>query len=183
MVTKNAIQAIAIFAVLSLVSACYTPAQSTAQADGARTIPAAGVFAARSAPVAAPTPPPALPPVAAPAPPVPKKIVLRGVNFEFDSDAIRSDDKAVLDAAIDALRSNPAVKVKISGFTDSTGPETYNEGLSERRAASVSAYLSANGIDASRLTIEGNGPASPVADNGTRDGRAQNRRVELSTSR
>lgn len=175
---------VGIFAVFSLVSACYTPAPSMADADGSRTIPVAGVFAGRAAPapVAAPTPP-ALPPVAAPPPPVPQKIVLRGVNFEFDSDAIRSDDQAVLDAAIEALRADPAVKVKITGFTDSTGPDAHNQMLSKRRAASVGDYLSSKGVDSSRLTVDGMGPSNPVADNATRDGRAQNRRVELSTSR
>ena len=175
---------VAVFAVLSLVSACYTPAQSTADA-GSGTIPLAGVFGGRSkaAPVAAPTPRRALPPVAAPPPPVPKKIVLRGVNFSFDSDAIQPEDKAVLDAAIEALREDPGVKVKISGFTDSTGPEAYNQALSERRAAAVRDYLGSRGIAQGRLSSEGMGTSSPVADNGTRDGRAQNRRVELSTSR
>jgi OOP family OmpA-OmpF porin len=85
----------------------------------------------------------------------------------------------ILQAAVEALNESPGVRVEVGGHTDSTGPEAYNLGLSERRAGSVADYLSANGIDASRLTVVGFGEANPVADNGTRDGRAQNRRTEL----
>ncbi|MCG9703103.1 OmpA family protein [Vibrio natriegens] len=59
------------------------------------------------------------------------------------------------------------------------GPATYNMGLSERRAQSVADYLAQQGIDASRLTVIGLGENSPVASNETKEGRAQNRRVEV----
>jgi OOP family OmpA-OmpF porin len=114
-----------------------------------------------------------------PAPPVARRIVLRGVNFAFDSAALTPEAEVILQAAVEALNESPGVRVEVGGHTDSTGPEAYNLGLSERRAGSVADYLSANGIDASRLTVVGFGEANPVADNGTRDGRAQNRRTEL----
>ncbi len=73
--------------------------------------------------------------------------------------------------------------VDIAGHTCSVGPEDYNLGLSERRANAVVGYLSANGIGRARLTAQGFGEAQPVADNASRDGRAQNRRVELTPNR
>ena len=116
------------------------------------------------------------PPVAAPPP---KKIVLRGVNFDFDRSEVRGDDKAVLDAAIETLRENPNARVKIAGYTDDAGAEEYNQGLSERRASAVLEYLMNGGVEANRLGSVGHGASNPVADNATRDGRTQNRRVEL----
>ena len=118
------------------------------------------------------------PPVAAPPPPT--KIVLRGVNFDFDKAEIRDDDKAVLDAAIETLKENPNTSVKIAGFTDNIGTEEHNQGLSERRASTVLEYLMNGGVEAQRLDSAGMGMSDPVAGNDTRDGRAQNRRVELS---
>jgi OOP family OmpA-OmpF porin len=134
-----------------------------------------GLTTTATAPVRAlakPAPPP-------PPPPVARKIVLRGVNFAFDSAALTPEAEVILQAAVEALNESPGVRVQVAGHTDSTGPEAYNQGLSERRARSVADYLSANGISASRLTVVGFGEAQPVADNGTRDGRAQNRRTEL----
>jgi outer membrane protein OmpA-like peptidoglycan-associated protein len=131
-------------------------------------------------------PPPPPPPVAEvppppppPAPPMQKKIVLRGVNFDFDKATIRSDARPVLDEAINILKSQGGVAVIAEGHTDSTGPEAYNMTLSQRRAKAVRDYLVAGGIDASRIETVGYGETQPVADNSTRDGRAQNRRVEL----
>jgi len=68
----------------------------------------------------------------------------------------------------------------VGGHTDSYGTEEYNMGLSVRRARAVADYLVAGGIDRSRLRVEGYGETQPVASNDTEDGRAQNRRVELS---
>jgi OOP family OmpA-OmpF porin len=137
---------------------------------------------------AAEPPPPPPPPRAAPAPPpppppapAPARIVLRGVNFDFDKADIRPDAQVILDSAAEILRESPSTRVEVAGHTDSTGPDDYNQGLSERRARSVVNYLVDKGVEADRLTPVGHGEAQPVADNGTRDGRAQNRRVELNT--
>jgi OOP family OmpA-OmpF porin len=108
-----------------------------------------------------------------------KTIVLRGINFDFDSAVIKPEFEGVLDAGIEALKENPGVSVQVAGYTDSVGTDEYNQGLSERRANAVLGYLSTHGIDASRLSAVGNGESNPVADNATADGRAQNRRVEL----
>ncbi len=122
-----------------------------------------------------PPPPPAPPPPAS----VKRKIVLRGVNFDFDRSDIRPDARPILDAAIDVLQEEPGVDVAIEGYTDSTGTEQYNQRLSQRRAESVRGYLIDGGIPALRLTAVGYGELDPVASNDTEDGRAQNRRVEL----
>jgi len=122
---------------------------------------------------------PARPTAAARRMPAARPLALRGVNFGFDSDQIRSEDQAILDAAIEALTDNSAVRVEVAGHSDSTGPEDYNLGLSERRAKGVREYLLKGGVSAEQLEALGVGESNPVADNGTRDGRAQNRRVEL----
>ncbi len=121
-----------------------------------------------------------VPQVAVAAPPAPKrKIILRGVNFDFDKSNIRPDAAPILDAAIATLKEDPDARVAVEGYTDSIGSEAYNEGLSQRRAESVVDYLVAGGIARSRLEPIGMGESDPVATNETEDGRAQNRRVEL----
>jgi OOP family OmpA-OmpF porin len=127
------------------------------------------------APAPAVTPAPA----PAPAPRTAQRIVLRGVNFDFDRAEIRPDAAVILDEAASILNENPGVRVEVAGHTDATGTDEYNQGLSERRAQSVVDYLAGKGVSAGRLDAAGYGESKPVADNGTRDGRAQNRRVEL----
>ncbi|MAE93671.1 MAG: hypothetical protein CL910_03325 [Deltaproteobacteria bacterium] len=111
--------------------------------------------------------------------PVAERIVLRGVNFDFDKSAIRPDAAVILDEAIRILADRSEVRLRVEGHTDWTGTDAYNQGLSERRASSVRDYLVAHGIDAGRLTTAGFGESQPIATNETREGRALNRRVEL----
>jgi OOP family OmpA-OmpF porin len=110
---------------------------------------------------------------------VAEKIVLRGVNFDFDKAEIRPDAAIVLDEVVSILSGRPEVRVRVEGHTDATGPEAYNQGLSERRATSVLEYLVEHGIGAARLRAVGHGETKPIANNDTREGRALNRRVEL----
>lgn len=110
-----------------------------------------------------------------------RSIVLRGINFDFDKANIKPEAEGVLDAAAEVLKENPDVRVRVGGHTDSVGTDEYNQGLSERRAKAVRDYLASHGVDGSRLTAVGYGESQPVADNGTADGRAQNRRVALDT--
>jgi len=132
---------------------------------------------------AAPPPPPPPPPVAAepPAapPPVKKRIVLRGVTFDFNKAEVRADSRPVLDEAVATLRTNPAVSIVVAGYTDAVGSEDYNQALSLRRAEAVYRYLVNRGVAPERLRVLGYGKTHPVADNATESGRAQNRRVEL----
>jgi len=124
--------------------------------------------------------PPAPPAKPAPAPaPMKEKIVLRGVNFDFDKSNIRPDAKVILDEAASILGRNPDVAVAVNGYTDSVGTDAYNQKLSQRRADSVKGYLVGKGVSASRLSTQGFGESNPVASNSTKDGRAMNRRVEL----
>jgi len=124
----------------------------------------------------APPPPPPPPP-----PPVrtARKIVLRGVNFDFNKSNIRADARPILDEAIRTLQEERDVEVSVEGHTDAIGSIPYNQRLSERRANSVADYLARGGIPRSRLQTVGYGKTQPVATNDTADGRAQNRRVEL----
>jgi OOP family OmpA-OmpF porin len=120
-----------------------------------------------------------------PAPPPPPKpletpLVLEGVNFKTNSAELNATAEAILDDVAESLRANPEVNVDISGYTDSTGSDAYNLKLSQGRADSVMRYLVSKGVAASRLTAKGYGEAKPVADNATPEGRARNRRVELS---
>jgi len=128
-----------------------------------------------------PPPPPTPAPTPAPVaePPVKKRIVLRGVNFDFDKSNIRPVDVPILEEAVKTLTESGLPAVIAIGHTDSIGTEQYNQRLSERRADSVRAWLIAHGIPADKITAEGRGESDPVASNETADGRAQNRRVEL----
>ena len=101
------------------------------------------------------------------------------VTFAFDSSDLTSVAKANLDKLSQVLINNPDTNINIYGHTDSKGADDYNQKLSERRANSVKAYLSAKGIAASRLFVLGEGETMPVATNDTEAGRAQNRRVEF----
>ena len=136
----------------------------------------------------APSPPPPAPPPRRAAPPpsrprggeaVRERIVLRGVNFDFDKAEIRGDAAVILDEAASILNRTRGVGVRVEGHTDSTGPAAYNQNLSERRAAAVKRYLVERGVSASRLQTVGMGENNPIASNDTRDGRSVNRRVEL----
>ncbi len=111
---------------------------------------------------------------------VPKveKIVLRGVNFDTASAKIKHESFAILDNNVAALKKTNK-NVVIVGYTDSQGKEASNIKLSQARANSVKAYFESKGIDASRISTQGMGPANPVADNKTAEGRAENRRIEL----
>lgn len=99
------------------------------------------------------------------------------VDFGFDNTVISAAYAPLFDNAIYVLQKNPSITVELDGHTDSTGPEAYNQGLSERRAQAVKDHLVENGIDANRLTIKGFGESQPIADNNTPEGRAENRRV------
>jgi outer membrane protein OmpA-like peptidoglycan-associated protein len=127
---------------------------------------------------AAIAPPPPPPPAPAPAP-VQKKIVLRGVNFDFNKANIRADATPILKEAAIILNDNAALKISVEGHTDSKGSDDYNLKLSMRRATAVKAFLAHAGVAESRLSKRGLGESQPVASNETDDGRAQNRRVEL----
>lgn len=102
------------------------------------------------------------------------------VLFEFDKAELLPSASRRLDAVADALQAQPEGQpVVVEGYTDSVGSEAYNEELSLARAESVRDFLLQKGVDPERIRVRGFGEASPVADNRTPEGRANNRRVEL----
>ena len=103
----------------------------------------------------------------------------RKIQFQTARAVILPESEPVLKAVLAAAAKCPALRLQIAGHTDSRGRDAYNQGLSEARAASVVEYLSANGMDASRLEAKGFGETQPIGDNGTAEGRAQNRRIDF----
>ncbi|TXH99291.1 MAG: OmpA family protein [Pseudomonas sp.] len=101
------------------------------------------------------------------------------ITFATDSADIASSFYSPLNNLASSFRQYNQNSIEIVGHTDSTGNHAYNVGLSQRRAQSVANYLMAQGVDSSRLSTRGMGPDQPVASNATADGRAQNRRVEV----
>jgi outer membrane protein OmpA-like peptidoglycan-associated protein len=101
------------------------------------------------------------------------------ITFATDSADIASSFYTPLNNLASSFRQYNQNSIEIVGHTDSTGSHAYNMNLSQRRAQSVANYLLAQGVDASRLSTRGAGPDQPVASNATADGRAQNRRVEV----
>jgi outer membrane protein OmpA-like peptidoglycan-associated protein len=116
--------------------------------------------------------------VAAPA----AEIVIRTnrIHFAFDKWRIRPESFPVLDGVAKTILDEPAVKrVVVEGHTDGLGGPKYNQRLSQRRAQSVVEYLVKKGVPAGMLTAVGKGEGEPIADNRTRAGRAENRRIEF----
>lgn len=101
------------------------------------------------------------------------------VNFAVDKADILPDSRPQIDAVLALLRGQPTLRLGVEGHTDNTGGAAHNRTLSEARARSVVAALTAAGVAASRLEPRGFGPDRPVAGNDAEAGRAANRRVEL----
>lgn len=108
---------------------------------------------------------------------------IRGIQFESDRDMIKAVSYPILDNVVNVMRNNPHYRLEITGHTDSTGDESHNLDLSQRRAKAVKEYLVGRGIDPSRIRSNGYGSSRPVATNNTSEGRALNRRVEFKVSR
>ncbi|MDX1605708.1 MAG: OmpA family protein [Candidatus Competibacterales bacterium] len=101
------------------------------------------------------------------------------VLFDFDSAALKPQFMPTLNEIARILNQDPRSTVTVVGHTDSTGSDSYNMNLSQRRAQSVANYLSSHGVSPNRLYAQGMGESQPRASNDTPQGRAQNRRVEL----
>jgi OOP family OmpA-OmpF porin len=106
-----------------------------------------------------------------------QRVVVRAVDFEYNSAQLTGPAQQTLDQVAVALAAQAELTVEIQGYTDSTGPAEYNLRLSQRRADSVKEYLISKSVNGSMLTARGYGKQNPVASNGTAEGRAQNRRV------
>lgn len=101
------------------------------------------------------------------------------INFDVDKATLRPDAQPVIEEIQKLLDADAALKLSIEGHTDSTGSADHNRKLSTARARSVLGALVGLGVDPTRLSSQGFGPDKPLADNGSEQGRAKNRRVEL----
>ncbi len=106
-------------------------------------------------------------------------ITLNNIFFDFDKAVLKSESYPELDRLAKYLNDNASVKIEVRGHTDSTGPDSYNMLLSERRAKSVVNYLVGKNIDKSRIEVKWFGKTMPIESNTTREGRKANRRVEF----
>jgi OmpA-OmpF porin, OOP family len=106
-------------------------------------------------------------------------ITLGDVLFEYNQARLKPGAQQNLYQLVSFLKQHPEQKVLIEGHTDSSGSESYNLGLSQRRAQAVQDFLVMNGIEPERINARGYGETYPVASNNTAAGRQQNRRVEI----
>lgn len=106
-------------------------------------------------------------------------VALYGIEFDFNKATIRPDSDAVLNKVLALLNARPDLKLEVQGHTDNVGGDAYNQKLSEARANAVVAWLTAKAVAATRLSARGYGMTMPIADNGSDEGRAKNRRVEI----
>jgi peptidoglycan-associated lipoprotein len=101
------------------------------------------------------------------------------VRFEYDASEVTADGRAALDAKLPVLRTNTALRIRISGHTDSRGSDEYNLALGLRRASSARKYLSDRGIEVSRIDVVSFGEERPAASGEDEGSWAQNRRAEF----
>ena len=106
-------------------------------------------------------------------------VVLEDVQFESNSSELTAGSSESLDKVVNAMNEYDQLRIEIQAHTDNMGEASYNLSLSEKRANSVRDYLIAKGVAANRMKVKGFGETQPIADNSTREGRAENRRVEL----
>ena len=122
-------------------------------------------------------PPPPAPP---PEPPPPETISIETDGFfAFDRYNIKPALASRLDGVADRISGRAYDSVEIVGHTDSIGTEAYNQELSERRAGATADYLAGAGVDRSKISSRGEGETNPIHSNDTREGRAKNRRIEV----
>jgi outer membrane protein OmpA-like peptidoglycan-associated protein len=109
-------------------------------------------------------------------------VTLGDMLFDVDKADLKPSGMRAVQKLASFLNDNPERQLVIEGYTDSTGSESYNQQLSERRAESVKRALTQAGVDSRRIQVVGYGEQYPVASNNTASGRAQNRRVEVTIS-
>lgn len=102
------------------------------------------------------------------------------LQFETGKSDLKTNSYAHLKNLVEIMKRKKDLKIQISGHTDSDGEVNANQVLSQKRAESVKAYLISQGIDANRIIAKGFGESKPIADNNTPQGKAQNRRTEIS---
>jgi outer membrane protein OmpA-like peptidoglycan-associated protein len=108
-----------------------------------------------------------------------QSIRLNNIFFDAGKTVLKKESFSELDRVADFLTKNPEIKVEISGHTDNVGAAATNQKLSQSRAQSVADYIVKKGIPKDKVVAKGYGLAKPVASNATKEGKAQNRRVEF----
>jgi len=106
-------------------------------------------------------------------------LTLGDVLFDLNQAELKSAGEATVGRLADFMAEYEDRRVRVEGYTDSTGEESYNQSLSKRRAEAVQDALTDRGVDRSRIEVQGFGEQYPVATNDTAGGRQQNRRVEI----
>jgi peptidoglycan-associated lipoprotein len=101
------------------------------------------------------------------------------VFFDYDKADITDQGKAILDAKVPVLNTNPGIRIRVEGNCDRRGSDEYNLALGQRRAAAAKRYLTDHGIDAGRIDIISYGAERPVAEGDSEDAYSQNRRDEF----
>ncbi len=112
-----------------------------------------------------------------------KPFILENINFATNSDELLSNSYSRLNLLIKEMEKRPDSIIKIVGYTDDLGGDNYNLLLSKKRAVSVKNYLVSQGVDANRIITFGMGKENPIAPNTSNEGRAKNRRIEVSFSK
>jgi len=107
------------------------------------------------------------------------KFVTRGILFDVNKATINGESMGTINEIVKLMNAHPDLNFRIEGHTDSDGDESFNQKLSEDRAAAVKSMLVSIGIDASRLESKGWGESKPLSENSTPEGKANNRRVEF----
>ncbi|WP_044266527.1 OmpA family protein [Bacteroides timonensis] len=107
------------------------------------------------------------------------KFITYGITFDVGKSTIKPESMGEINRIVKLMTDNPGLKFSVEGHTDSTGNATTNQTLSEARSKAIVDKLVELGIAADRLTSSGKGQTTPIADNGTDEGRAKNRRVEF----
>jgi OmpA-OmpF porin, OOP family len=107
------------------------------------------------------------------------KFVTRGILFDVNKSAIKNESMGTINEIVEMMIEHPDLNFRVEGHTDGDGDESYNQKLSEERAAAVKRLLIQNGIEAMRLDSKGYGESMPVDNNSTPEGKANNRRVEF----
>ena len=106
-------------------------------------------------------------------------IMPNSITFNTNESVIKTSANSVLDSVALVAKEYDKTRLQVIGYTDSTGNDKINQPLSERRAAAVANYLALRGVQGSRINSYGAGAANPIASNATAEGKAQNRRVEI----
>lgn len=158
------------------LNSCSVPADGKSLASKEALEKFAGAVLYEEKVAVAPPPPKPKP---KPAPVVAKEVITFNLLFDFDKAEIKDEMIPSLEQAKLILEEDSSASFILSGHTDSSGPEAYNQGLSERRAAAVKTWLVNHGVPANKLETVGYGESKPKYDNGTREGRKLNRRVEM----